>query len=310
MKEKTLKIPNNSPIRNQKNKKIAKSKSANFDLIDNSFSSLLLSNHKQNNNFLFLKENLIFVKVLASSSFCKVNLYKNNLNNNITYYATKIYEKNNKSVNLNLIGNEIDNLNRLDSDSIIKLHKYYETDQSFYLIFEYFEGITLFEYFKKYKISEIEKINISHQIVQAVYYCHKEKISHRDIKLENILFNVKTNKIKLIDFGFSVYDTYKSELFCGSLSYMAPEILLKQEYNPFKADIWSLGITLYYIHNDKFPFNNTNLKPNKNLNNFSIKFSVDRLSIDCIDLLKLILNPQPITRPNIEDIMNHYYFIN
>lgn len=59
-------------------------------------------------------------------------------------------------------------------------------------------------------------------------YCHDNNISHRDIKLENILLeNEKT--VKLIDFGFSikVSDDKKLGIFCGTPSYMSPEIVLK-----------------------------------------------------------------------------------
>lgn len=56
---------------------------------------------------------------------------------------------------------------------------------------------------------------------------HKKNISHRDIKLENLLMSDVTNDIKIIDFGFSIITPPGRKLtsFCGTPSYMAPEMI-------------------------------------------------------------------------------------
>lgn len=80
-------------------------------------------------------------------------------------------------------------------------------------------------------------------------------VVHRDIKLENILLDSNHN-IKIIDFGFSIIipDDKKLKIFCGTPSYMSPEIVSKIEYVGSKADIWALGILLYVMLQGKFPF--------------------------------------------------------
>ena len=64
------------------------------------------------------------------------------------------------------------------------------------------------------------------QIVEGIAYCHSQNIVHRDIKLENILLDCNRN-VKIIDFGFSIciYPEQKLKIFCGTPTYMAPEIV-------------------------------------------------------------------------------------
>ena len=75
-------------------------------------------------------------------------------------------------------------------------------------------------------------------------------VYHRDIKADNILIDPETNLVKLTDFGLSIlaedqmFDN-KLNTFCGTINYLAPEILEKQGYYGPKADIWSLGVLLY-----------------------------------------------------------------
>ena len=86
-------------------------------------------------------------------------------------------------------------------------------------------------------------------------------ICHRDLKLENILIDERNN-VKLIDFGFSICTApdQKLKIFCGTPSYMAPEIVQKKDYNGFATDIWSLGVILYVILSGNYPFKGQNEK--------------------------------------------------
>ena len=71
---------------------------------------------------------------------------------------------------------------------------------------------------------------------------------------------MKNDIIKIIDFGFAVKcnkDSYQ-KLFCGTPSYMAPEILNKKKYSPYYSDIWSLGVLFYAMIYGKFPFDYNN----------------------------------------------------
>lgn len=74
------------------------------------------------------------------------------------------------------------------------------------------------------------------------------------MKLENVLID-QNKLVKLIDFGFSIAIAPETKLniFCGTPSYMAPEIVNKKEYN-FGVDIWALGILTFKVLTGYFPF--------------------------------------------------------
>ena len=103
------------------------------------------------------------------------------------------------------------------------------------------------------------------QIVAGVRHMHQKGIAHRDLKMGNILLDDKQNAL-ISDFGLSrvAYrlskgGTVMSHVYCGTVPYMAPEVLVnrthkKKAYNPFRADIWSLGIILYCIICKAYPF--------------------------------------------------------
>ena len=110
--------------------------------------------------------------------------------------------------------------------------------------------------FESRRIPEKDVRFIFKQIVEGINYLHSNNFIHRDIKLENILIDKKNKQIKIIDFGFSVcvQSDKKLCMFCGTPSYMAPEIVSKQDYNGKFVDIWALGILLYTMLCGKFPF--------------------------------------------------------
>ena len=93
------------------------------------------------------------------------------------------------------------------------------------------------------------------EICEAIEYIHSFGILHRDIKLENILFDDDFHP-KLADFGFAcvVGATEKRTTVCGTREYFAPEIYSNKKQD-LKLDIWCLGILLYELCHNKTPFN-------------------------------------------------------
>ena len=115
------------------------------------------------------------------------------------------------------------------------------------------------------RIAEEEAKEIFKQIVQGVDYIHSKNIAHRDLKPDNILVEErpgipgtynKSYKIKIIDFGFSVslQDGKKLRTFCGTPSFMSPEIVTRKEYCGKQIDVWALGIILFSLVYGRTPF--------------------------------------------------------
>ena len=89
--------------------------------------------------------------------------------------------------------------------------------------------------------------------MEAVAHCHKKGISHRDIKLENVIY-ASPGVVKLIDFGFAIATTGSLKTFCGTPTYMSPELVRKNEYFGPNVDKWALGVLLYRMVTGLYPF--------------------------------------------------------
>jgi len=181
--------------------------------------------------------------------------------------AVKIYEKfkllepnRRKSVK-----REIKIMEKIDHDCLAKLYEAFESHKQVFLIMEYINGGSLHGYLKgkpNRQMAEIEAKFLWQQVVFGIHYLHQRNVTHRDIKLENILLDETRTRVKLIDFGFSTCIPHekKVKIFCGTPSYMAPEIVSKIEYAGPPADIWALGVLLYALLCGRFPFKGQNDK--------------------------------------------------
>ena len=127
---------------------------------------------------------------------------------------------------------------------------------------------------------------------------------------------MKNDLIKIIDFGFAVKCNKGSYLkvFCGSPSYMAPEVLNKEKYIPYYSDIWSLGVLFFALLYGRFPFdfNNINIFENskniEKITNINFSFS-NEIKVD--DKIKNIFNKififEPKERIKLEEILDILY---
>jgi serine/threonine protein kinase len=133
-----------------------------------------------------------------------------------------------------------------------------ETQNELYLILEYGGANSLYNYLlskPEHRLPEPEAKQFLLVISEALLYLHDLDIVHRDIKAENILIN-RHRQLKLIDFGFSLRCKKNGTIdtFCGTPTYMAPEIVSKVDHSPIYTDMWSLGILFYVMLQGNYPF--------------------------------------------------------
>ena len=156
------------------------------------------------------------------------------------------------------IKSEISVLKSLHHKNIVRFYEEFKYKKHQYIVMEYIYGDNLRSYIKsqpKGRLCESLAKKIFIQLLNGIVYCHNKNISHRDIKMENILIT-KEGYVKIIDFGFSLCITNDEKLksFCGTPSYMAPEIVAKKDYSGKQADVWAMGILLYIMLTGSFPF--------------------------------------------------------
>ena len=207
--------------------------------------------------------------------------------------AIKLVQKTDQSFEEYKINrNEIDIFHLLQNikhKNIVECIDLYENESQIFFVFEYLSNGNLKKYIQdlklfpqNYNVDTVLKLSL--QLIEGMNTLHKFGIIHRDIKTTNIM--VKTNSpmkksiissytdiseaktlhedisdvtLKIIDFGLSKIlpvNEITNEPY-GSLSYKAPELIMHKDYN-HKVDVWSLGITLYYITYKMLPFEEGN----------------------------------------------------
>ena len=148
--------------------------------------------------------------------------------------------------------NELEVLEKTDHPHITRVFELLEDKHNFYVVMEYLKGGNLLDkIISLSKFSENQAAMIINQIMLAVNYMHKQNMSHRDLKHENLMCLSEDSEdlnVKLTDFGFATFfdPKHKMNLSLGSPLYMAPELVMEAEYDQ-KVDVWSLGCIVYIL---------------------------------------------------------------
>jgi len=165
--------------------------------------------------------------------------------------------------------NEIELLQTLDHPNVIKLHEYFfdgDTvleSSNLYLVMELCEGGELFDRLHAQEGSHYSEARAAHivsMMLSSIAYIHNRGITHRDLKLENFLFESRADdsNLKLIDFGLSArYQPRFKRMttMVGTPYYIAPEILQGDKRGYTSAcDMWSLGVITYMLLSGTPPF--------------------------------------------------------
>ena len=252
---------NNENNINEQKKFLLNPDNINFEVInknkfDINFKKLKLE-YKNGYKVLFIKE-YFPIEIIGAGSFgLVVNIIEIKTGQKM---AVKIINKNNANYDSDskYINNEVHILNILDNSRIMKIYDILDNRHYFFIFMELIEGGNLKDLIIKryldnniYLFRDSECAEIMKGILEALNYLHKKNIIHRDIKPENILFKNKDDlsSVILCDFGLAYQlSEYENSISgsCGTTIYMAPEILLKKNYD-YLVDSFSAGIVLYIL---------------------------------------------------------------
>lgn len=214
-----------------------------------------------------------------------------------------------------LIENEISAGKMLTHPNLVKMLRSFEDSKYAYIVLEHVPGDDMFEYMDARDFApftEKEARHLFRQMCEALSYCHSKGVIHRDLKLENVMLlgGPPHWRIKIIDFGLCDIGVRCSDLsyrWCGSVDYVCPEILLKQPYIGCKADVWSLGTTLYSMLYGQLPFSYKERSKIRTLAEHpKLQFPAEPpISEQGKDLLSRMLEPEPDKRLDLHQVMKH-----
>eukprot|EP00190_Bangiopsis_sp_CCMP1999_P002016 CAMPEP_0198729334 /NCGR_PEP_ID=MMETSP1475-20131203/17125_1 /TAXON_ID= ORGANISM="Unidentified sp., Strain CCMP1999" /NCGR_SAMPLE_ID=MMETSP1475 /ASSEMBLY_ACC=CAM_ASM_001111 /LENGTH=339 /DNA_ID=CAMNT_0044491945 /DNA_START=289 /DNA_END=1305 /DNA_ORIENTATION=+ len=173
--------------------------------------------------------------------------------------AVKVVE--NRSDHEFLTEREILILSQVEHENIVRTYDVFEARKQTFFVMEYMSGGQLYDVIAEAEtFSEKISREVLKDILLGVRYLHSKNIVHRDIKPENLLCENPSipPPVKIADFGLSNYlgvdrgdNLLKS--FCGSLNYLAPEMIKGDGYGK-SVDLWAVGVIFHQMLTSLFPF--------------------------------------------------------
>ncbi|XP_022216673.2 ribosomal protein S6 kinase 2 beta [Drosophila obscura] len=256
------------------------------------------------------------LRVLGEGSFGKVFLVRKIIGKDAgTLYAMKVLKKATLKVKDRVRStNERKILADVGHAFIVRLHYAFQTPGKLYLILDFLRGGDLFTRLSKEVMFTEEDVKFYlAELALAMNHLHTLGIIYRDLKPENILLD-EHGHIALTDFGLSKQplDGSKTYSFCGTVEYMAPEIVNRKGHD-FAADWWSFGVLMYEMLTGNLPFHGQTRQETMNQILRSKLGMPENLSPEAQSLLRALFKRNPQNRlgagsQGILDIKAHCFF--
>jgi len=186
---------------------------------------------------------------------------------------------------------------------VIRLIDFFEEEDSYFIVMERFNSKDLFDYISEQgPLKEAEARHIFSQLLHIVLQCHDKGVLHRDIKDENLLIDLTTKQIKLIDFGSGTY--YHDRVYTdfeGTRIYSPPEWIKYRRYTGEGLTVWSLGVLLFDLLCGDVPF-----ETDQQIREGTIPWRTDLdLPDQAKDLVKQCLSADPAKRLSLAGVEQH-----
>ncbi|KAH6835595.1 CBL-interacting protein kinase 9 [Perilla frutescens var. hirtella] len=249
-------------------------------------------------------------KTLGQGSFAKVKFATNIQTGDRV--AIKIIQRQHV-LHHRMIKREISTMKMIKHPNVVNLVEVMASKTKIYIVLEYVNGGELFDKIAKYgKLKEDAARKYFQQLINVVDYCHSRGVYHRDLKPENLLLD-SYGTLKVSDFGLSAFSKQVREdgllhTACGTPNYVAPEVLTDKGYDGTSADVWSCGVILFVLMAGYLPFDEPNLMAlYKKIQRAEFSFP-SWFSMGAKKLIKRILDPNPLTRMTIPEILENQWF--
>jgi aurora kinase len=188
------------------------------------------------------------------------------------------------------------------------MYGFFFDQKKIYIILEYAAGGELYNIFKSVgRFSETITSKYTAQMISAMKHLHSMNIIHRDLKPENILL-CDDNLVKLSDFGWAVHGSKSRRTFCGTIDYIGPEIIFRENYDT-TLDMWTIGVLAYELSSGRAPFLSANRQEtSRKIKNLDYQ-TPDFFSPELKDFVRKILVADPKKRLTDDEALNHPWIL-
>merc|ERR1719238_1747091 len=206
---------------------------------------------------------------------------------------------------------EVETFEKLEHPNIIQLYDWMTKGKHGILVIELLDR-DLLDFLDDFTINEAEARLMFRQILAGIHHLHENRISHMDIKPENILIR-GSDILKIVDLGSThSWEEGESSMKSGKAGtsfYCAPEVKSGKPYLADKADIWSLGITLHVMMTGFWPYlGQTEKEVLSNAKKGKVDLADQYLSPCLMEFMMLMLDVDPLNRPDIPTLLEHKWF--
>src|SRR3990167_5456601 len=211
----------------------------------------------------------------------------------------------------------LERIKKLELQHSPKIHCSFVERNKLFIVTDFCPGVELHNHLTSNCLLFSEVRTIFRKILIAVSELHENNICHLDLKIENIIYDTRNKKIKLIDFGFSQFTEENNQnklikRFCGSIHYSSPEIVQNVPFDGKKADIWALGVILFVLIAERFPFVGDG---NDSVTSVAYQILTQQIPFDSqfnnlgINIISIMMGRLPERRPSLKSLLQHPFFL-